>query len=440
MRKFNLIFIVLISFSVSLFSQEKSGKLIILHTNDLHSNLTGFSPEIEYSPCVTGNDSTLAGFSRIAALIDIEKKKNPDNLLVLDAGDFLMGTFFHIYEADNGFQLQLMKKMGYDVVSLGNHEFDFGPGALTEIINANRGNGEIPLLTLANVEFDKKSKDDDSFENLYNNDVVKKYQIIKKDGLKIGVFGILGDDAKDVAPNVSPLKITNRIKTAKKIVKVLEKDEQVDFIICLSHSGIWKDKNGNWIGEDVDLAKKVKGIDVIISGHTHTTINDPIWIGEIPIVQTGSQGKNLGRFEINIVDGKINSAKYKLIPVNDDISGDCNIHKEIAGQIRIIDDRLLKPMGLGYYKPLAETDYDLVCDELGDLDSSNLGPLIADALHYYVNTESGESTDVAIIAAGVIRDKFRAGINGIQTVTDVFRVVSLGEGDDDIPGYPLAKV
>ena len=103
MKKFNLIFIAILFSSIGLFSQGKSGKLIILHTNDLHSNLTGFSPEIEYSPCVTGNDSTLAGFSRIAALIDIEKRKNSDNLLVLDAGDFLMGTFFHIYEADNGF-------------------------------------------------------------------------------------------------------------------------------------------------------------------------------------------------------------------------------------------------------------------------------------------------------------------------------------------------
>lgn len=440
MKKFNLIFTVLILLSVSLFSQGKSGKLIILHTNDLHSNLTGFSPEIEYSPCVTGNDSTLAGFSRIAALIDIEKRKNSDNLLVLDAGDFLMGTFFHIYEADNGFQLQLMKKMGYDVVSLGNHEFDFGPATLTKIIDANRANGEIPLLTLANVEFNKKSEADDSFENLYATGIVKKYQIIERNGLKIGVFGILGDDAYKVAPNVAPLKITNRIKSAKKIVKILEKDEQVDFIICLSHSGVNKDKNGKWAGEDVELAKKVKGINVIISGHTHTTINDPIWIGETAIVQAGAQGKNLGRFEINIADGKINSAKYKLIPVNDDISGDCNVHKEIAGQIRIVDDRLLKPMGFGYYKSLAETDYDLVCDELGDLDSSNLGPLLADAIHYYVNTESDGSTDVALIAAGVIRDKFRTGINGIQIVSDVFRVVSLGEGEDGIPGYPLAKV
>ncbi len=436
-----ILFLALFSFlTILIFSQEKSGKLIILHTNDLHSNLTGFSPELEYTPCNEFNDSTLAGFARIATIIKNDKSKYPDNTLVLDAGDFLMGTFFHIFEAEHGFQLTLMKKMGYDVVGLGNHEFDFGPETLTRIINSSALNGGTPFLTLANVEFDDKSPDDDMFADMYNIGMIRKYHIIEKDGMKIGIFGLIGDDAKQVAPKAAPLEILDPIKSAKKIVKVLENEENVDFIICLSHSGVAKDKKGNWIGEDVELAKKVKGIDLIISGHTHTVINDPIWVNETPIVQTGSQGKNVGRFEININKGQITSAKYQLIPINDNIKGDCNIHKEIAGRIRLIDDKLLKPMGLGYYKPLAETDYELICEENGDLDSSNLGPLIADAIHYYVNEFSNENTDVSLIAAGVIRDKFRPGKNGIQTVTDVFRIVSLGEGDDDVPGYPLAKV
>lgn len=440
MKKALFLFFALFLATFALFSQNNSGKLILLHTNDMHSNLTGFSPEIEYSPCITKDDNTLAGFSRIAAIIQSERKKNPENLLVVDAGDFLMGTFFHIFEEETGFQLPLMRQMGYDVVALGNHEFDFGPATLTKIINSGLQNGEIPSLVLANVEFDKKSDKDDSFADLYNIGIVKKYQIIEKGGLRIGIFGLNGDDAKQVAPNAAPLEITNRIKTAKQIVKILEKDEKVDLIICLSHSGVGIDKNGAWTGEDVELAKKVKGIDIIVSGHTHTVINDPIWIGETPIIQTGSQGKNIGRFEINVNDGKITSAKYNLIAVDDDIYGDCNIHKDIAGQIKLVDEELLKPMGLGYYKPLAETDYELFCDEYGVLDSSNLGPLIADALYYYVNTESGESTDVTLIAAGVIRDKFRPGNKGVQTVSDVFRIVSLGEGEDGIPGYPLAKV
>lgn len=440
MMKRNILLILVLSISLISFAQNKSGKLIIIHTNDLHSNLTGFSPEIEYTPCQTNNDETIAGFARIATIISKDKDKFPENTLVVDAGDFLMGTFFHIFEPKDGFQLGLMNKMGYDIIGLGNHEFDFGPEALTQIINTSLMNGEIPALTLANVEFDKKSAEDDMFADMYNIGIIRKYQIIEKDGLKIGVFGLIGEDAKQVAPNAAPLKILDPIKSSKKIVKILQNEEEVDFIICLSHSGVKKDKKGEWAGEDVDLAKKVKGIDLIVSGHTHTTINDPIWINGTPIIQTGAQGRNVGRFEINIKEGEISSAKYQLIPINDEIEGDCKIHQEIAGRIRLVDNEILKPLGLGYYKPLAETDYELICEEYGDLDSSNLGPLIADALHYYVNEFSEEGTDIALIAAGVIRDKFRVGNEGVQTVTDVFRIVSLGEGDDDIPGYPLAKV
>ncbi|MDD3740444.1 MAG: bifunctional UDP-sugar hydrolase/5'-nucleotidase [Bacteroidales bacterium] len=442
MKKLFLL-IICVFVAISMFSQPKSGKLIIMHTNDLHSNLTGFSPELEYTPCLVGDDMTKAGFSRIAAIIDEERKVNPDNLLLVDAGDFLMGTFFHIFEEQYGFELALMGEMGYDVVGLGNHEFDFGLYKLIRIINTSikTSNGNIPALTLANVEFDDKSKGDDYwFKDLYNIGVIRPYQIVEKAGFKIGVFGLIGEDAEQVAPNAAPLKFTDRIKTSKKIVKTLLEEEQVDIVICLSHSGVSKDKHGNWTGEDVELAEKVKGIDVIVSGHTHTEIFDPIWVGSTAIVQTGSQGKNIGRFELNIQNGEIASAKYQLIPVDDKIYGDCKIHQEIAGRIKMIDDTILKPMGLGYYRALAETDYELICDEQADLDSSNLGPVISDAIIYYVNNFSPVKTDISLIAAGMVRDMIRVGNKGVQTVTDVFRVVSLGEGEDNLPGYPLAQV
>ncbi|NLB86414.1 MAG: hypothetical protein GX793_05070, partial [Bacteroidales bacterium] len=277
-------------------------------------------------------------------------------------------------------------------------------------------------------------------EKLFDKEIIKTYTIIEKENLKIGVFGILGDDATEVAPNSKPLKITNRIKTSKKIVKILREKEKVDIVICLSHSGVTKDKNGNWAGEDIELAKKVKGIDLIISGHTHTEIFDPIIVNNTPIVQTGAQGKNLGRYEMNIENGKIKSAKYQLMPVDDNIYGDCKIHQEISNRIRLIDDSILRPLNLGYFRPLAETDYNLECNEQGDLSSSNLGPLVADAIYYYVNNFSNSKTDIALVAAGVIRDKIRVGKEGVQTAVDIFRVMSLGEGEDGMPGYPLAQV
>lgn len=442
MRPYLTLFIY-IFFSASLYcqSQNQSGKFVILHTNDIHSNITGFSPELEYTPCSINDDNTVAGFSRIATIIKNEKELNPVNTLIVDAGDFLMGTLFHVLEPETGFQLNLMKKIGYDIVSIGNHEFDFGPSTLAKIINSGINNGEIPGITLSNIKFNDKSPDDDELEKLYENNTVKQYAVFEKAGFKIGVFGILGKDAYEVAPNSKPLIIENRIKTAKKIVKILRKDEKVDFIICLSHSGIYKDKKGRWNGEDVELAKKVKGIGLIVGGHTHTGLYEPVWVNGTPIVQAGSQGKNIGRFEIDINDkDNITFLNYKLIKIDDNIYGDCDIDNIIKKQIEKIDDEFLIPKGMEYNKPIVETNYELICDEYGDLAQSNLGPLLADAIYYYVNEYSEIETDISMIAAGVIRDKVRTGDMGVQTVQDIFRVVSLGEGDDGIPGYPLANV
>lgn len=442
MKNINLFLLLIVLIPFLSFAQPKSGKIIFLHTNDLHSNLTGFGPEIEYTPCLVGDDNTLGGFSRIAAVIQNERRNFPEQVIVLDAGDFLMGTFFHLFEQEHGFQLGLMKKMGYDVVSIGNHEFDFGPEALAKIINSTLKNyGDMPALTLSNIEFSKKSNKDDALEDLYNKGIIKPYTIIERGGIRIGVFGLLGIDADNVSPYKKPVKVTNRIKKAKEIVKVLKTKENVDLVVCLSHCGVAFDlKSSKWSGEDVELAEKVKGIDIIVGGHTHHEIMDPIVINNTYILQTGSQGKKIGRLEINLSQGKIANAKFQLINIDDNIYGDCKIHQEIAGRIKLIDDELLKPMNLGYYRSLAETNFELESNEQQNLDSTNLGPFIADALKYYINNYSPVKTDITMVAAGVIRDKIYVGNKGIQSAPDIFRIMSLGEGDDNIPGYPLAMV
>src|SRR6056300_1559069 len=105
------------------FSQAQ--KITILHTNDMHSRLLGFAPSSEYTPFSLNDDNTRGGFARLAHLIKEKEAQNPEGTLVLDAGDFLMGTLFHTLETKKGFQLRLMKEMGYDLAAIGNHEFDF---------------------------------------------------------------------------------------------------------------------------------------------------------------------------------------------------------------------------------------------------------------------------------------------------------------------------
>jgi 5'-nucleotidase len=417
-------------------SAQEEKKIVILHTNDLHSRLNGYSPESAYSPLITGNDNTTGGFSRIAAILKTEKNANPGITLTIDAGDFLEGTLFQALEVKTGFQLRLMKKMGYDMVCLGNHEFDLGPEKLAGIISQSLKGGEIPAVLLGNAVFNEKDHVDDALEELCPMNTISRKVVIDRDGLKIGVFSLLGKDARNVAPLAKPVKFSKQFSFARKMVKELQK-EGCDIIICVSHSGVSKDENGRWGGEDVELAESVKGINIIISGHTHTKLDKPIVINGIPVVQTGEYGQNVGRLALIWSNGKLRIDDYTLIPVDDSTIGDGEIEKLIEEQQDLVTKDILSPIGIKYSDPVAETDFQLECNINGDFKASNLGPMIADAIHYYVNKHSVEGCDVSLVAVGVIRDKI---VPGVLSAPDIFNVMSLGSGSDNIPGYPLARL
>ncbi len=430
-----LIFSVSLCLFISSYAQNER-KITIIHTNDLHSRLTGYAPESGYTPLIINDDKTVGGFARISSIIKDAKEMSDGTTLVVDGGDFLMGTLFQSLEVKTGFQLGLMKKMGYDVVCIGNHEFDYGPDKLARIVNASVKAGEIPSLLLSNAVFNKKDTDDDLLEKVFNDNIIRRKLILEKDGLKFGFFSLLGKVADENAAFAPPVTFSKQISTAKKILKELQKDG-CDIIICLSHSGVGLDKKGKWAGEDVALAKKVKGIDVIISGHTHTMLNEPIIINGIPIVQTGEYGQYVGKLSLSYVNGNVTVDGYSLIAVNDMIPGDALIHDLIEAQKKVIDAEILIPMRMDYKRPVAETDFVLECNEMGDIEGSNLGPLVADAIYSYVNNHSRAGTDVSMVAVGVIRDRI---LPGIQTASDVFRVMSMGSGKDNLPGYPLSRL
>ncbi len=421
--------------ALNVFSQE----LTILHTNDMHSKLTGYGPESEYSPLITGNDKTLGGFSRLAALFANSKTKNKDATLILDAGDFLMGSLFHAAEEETGFQLNLMKNIGYDVITIGNHEFDFGPNALANIINKAKEKGGFPDIVCSNIIFDAKSDADNKLEKLYSDNEIKEFTIIEKNGLKIAIFGLVGINAADVAPASKPVSFENPIETALKTVEKIKTKHKPDLIICLSHSGIdHKKTDGKYTGEDIELAKKVNGIDIIISGHTHSVTQKPIKVNNTYIVQTGSYIKNLGEIKLNIKDGKITEFNFQLIPVDDKILGNQLVYGKIQEQKELINNIFLKETGLTYETKVAQINFDLK-ENYSDLKSSNLGPFVADASKYYLK-KVGIIADFSMVASGTIREDLVKGENGIITVPDVFRVMSLGKGYDNVPGYPLAMI
>jgi 5'-nucleotidase len=384
---------------------------------------------------VINNDKTRSGFARIASIIKNEKAKSPGTTLVLDAGDFLMGTMFTSLEPESGFQLPLMKKMGYDVVALGNHEYDYGLDKLCDIVRSSSQQA-IPVLLAGNAIFDAKDPADDNYEKLYSDNLVSRKFIIEKDGIKFGLFSLLGKEAEGVAPKAAPLSFAKRTKFAKKMVQEL-KNEGCEVIICISHSGVEKNKKGEWSGEDAELAMKVKGLNLIVGGHSHTKLDKPLIVNGIPIVQTGEFGQNVGKISFNY-DGKaLLNVDYELIAVDDGVQGDEEVNRLIESRKEKITIDVLSPLGLSYDKPVAETDFTIEGNDLGDFINSNLGPAVADAIHYYVNTHSATGTDISMVAAGMLFDKIAVGV---QTAPDLFRVMSLGSGNDKVPGYPLSRL
>ena len=427
--------IAILLYPTLLFGEEKL--LTIIHTNDLHSHLLGFSPNIDYTPLRTGDDQTVGGWARIAAVIKLEKTRRPNPTIVLDAGDFLMGSLFHMVTREEALELGLMKEIGYDVVTLGNHEFDLMPHGLAKILNSAHQKAGMPEIVFSNPIFHPESTEDDTLEESFKKGMVKPYVIKEIQGIRIGIFGILGKDAAEVSPFARPMKFRDAIETSREMVKILREKEKTDLVICLSHSGLRKNKS---LSEDDRLAKEVPGIDLIVGGHSHTKLKNPLMVNQTMIVQAGGHGEYVGVLDLAYENGKMNLKGYKLVEIDDSIQADEKIQKKVESYIGLINERVLKKENLNFHKVLARTDFDMRSAD----DESNLGNLIADSIRWEINRIDYDRNDsvtkvvVAIDSNGVIRDDLLRGKTGNIAVCDLFRTIPLGfSRGDDTMGYPL---
>ena len=425
---------LLITAAQTLSAGEKA--FTIIHSNDLHSHLLGFSPNIDYTPYRTGDDETMGGWARIATVIKQIKRNRENPVLVLDAGDFLMGSLFHLLSREEAFELRLMKKMGYDVTTLGNHEFDLMPRGLARILTAADLRGQIPAIVHSNTVFSNESKKDDSLEEIFDKGIVRPYMVLEKEDVRIGFFGIMGKDAAEVSPFASPVRFEDPVPAARRMVRDLREKEKVDMVICLSHCGLSEDKDRS---EDEILAKEVKGIDIIISGHTHTKTDAALQVNNTIIVQAWEYGKHLGVLDIVYKDGTISLRNYQIIEIDDSIESDAQILSLIDSFEALINQEVLTREGLSFRKIIAQTDFDLEIET----DECNLGNIIADSIRWYINNHDYEPGDpvtrvaMSVISNGLIRDDIVRGKTGKVAVCDVFRSIPLGIGMDDTMGYPL---
>ena len=429
-----LIILAALLFASGSIAAEK--QLTIVHTNDMHSHFQGFSPEIDYQPFKIHADKTLGGWARVATVIKNTRKERSHPVLVLDAGDYTMGSLFHMPIREEAFELRLLKAMGYDAITFGNHEFDLKPAGLAAILKTAKAKGGMPQIVLANPVFDRKQPVLANLQDTFSETGVKPYTILQRDGLKIGIFGLLGKDAVEVSPFAKPLTFRDPAETARAMVDILRHQEKAEIVICLSHGGL---RDNPKTSEDILLAQNVPGIDVIISGHTHTKLDRPITVGKTLIVQAWCYGMQAGILDLAVNNGRISVKNYTPVMINSAIVADQQIQSMINSFKKTIDSRLLAALNLSYDKVIAETKWDMT----KTAEESPLGNLLADAIRWTVNQADSDPSDpstrvlVAVESNGVIRDNLVAGKTGKITAGDLFRTIPLGIGTDDTMGYPL---
>ncbi len=410
-------------------------RLVILFTHDLHSY---FLPQ--RVAATGGPPAERGGYAKLMTLIREIRSRAGDRTLLLDAGDFSMGTLFHTAFMTEAAELRLMAAMGYDAMTFGNHDFDFHLQGLAKALRVARAaEARLPVMVASNVVFSSDGQGDGDLRVAFREYPVEPYAVIERRGVRIGLFGILGKDAQTDTPFAKPLTFADPVETAKQMAAILREKEKVDLVVCLSHSGTSPIKEHS---EDENLARSVPGIDVIISGHTHTILPKPIVVGKTIIVSSGSYGAYLGRLALDYTKGTGAALSgYELIPIVKDIPDDPALTRRIAGFKEDLNRGYLAACGYRYDQVVAESNFDM--ETLGYAyahpGETGIGDMITDAYRYAVRKAEGqryEHIHVALEPLGLIRDSF---LKGPITVNDVFRVLSLGLGADGMPGYPLVS-
>ncbi len=273
MKRFQIVFLLSLaaSWTFSLSAQDTK-ELVLLHTSDVHSRIEPVSQHGD-------RNYGLGGFVRRAAFLDRFRKEH-SNVLLFDCGDISQGTpYYNAFQGE--VEVKLMNEMRYDAMTIGNHEFDFGMDNMARIFNM----ADFPVVC-ANY----------NLEATPLKDIVKRYVILEKHGLKIGVFG-LGAKPEGLiqASKCEGVVYQDPIRVSNDVAALL-KEEGCDVIICLSHLGIQADEY---------LIANTRHIDVILGGHSHTFMEKPkTYLNmdgkEVPLMHSGKNGVQVGRLDLTL--------------------------------------------------------------------------------------------------------------------------------------------
>ena len=438
-RKSGLILALLLIFSIlglSAAAQGNTKTLDVLFVHDTHSHLN------EFATVEDGESQIMGGFAKIKTLINEKKAENPDTL-VLDAGDFSMGTLIQVVFEEEASEIRMLGSLGVEVTTLGNHEFDYKAKGLANMMNNAVASGDVlPEMIVCNVAWDSMkaaglTEDQQMLYEAFENYGVKDYTVIEKGDVKIAVTGVFGEDCLACVPNC-PLEFENPVEAVKETVAEIQANEDVDMIVCVSHSGTWEDEDKS---EDEILAKSVPELDLIISGHTHTKLDKPIQHGDTYIVSAAEYGKYLGSLSMTQKDdGRWTLDDYELITVSEDIEEDAETQGKVDALMAMVDEKYLEQFGYTKDQVLCTNEIDFApqSDTSEKHTENNLGSIIADAYTYAAEQILGADTvAVSVAPSGTIRDSYA---RGDITTENVYNSFSLGIGKDGIPGYPLIGI
>lgn len=420
----------------------------LIQSTDVHHRAEGTGPSASYG---TASDTTIGGYARMATVIKSiqESKKNAGiPTLLVDSGDFLMGTVYDMTLGDVPVAMEFMNLMNYDAITLGNHEFDYGPEALASFFNSARGDDgsgfTVPVIA-SNLETSTEDTGDDGIEALINADAIEDTRLIElSNGLKIGIIGLLGLDAEADAPLASPLAFRNDMSDPDDVAVIQEKVDYLKnqlgahIVIALSHSGM-ADPDTDPSGDDIDLANAVTGIDIIASGHYHIQTQNVVTENGVKIFCAGYYGESIAQLDVTVTIGTgVTSASLE----NHELTPDTALDDSVSYLLGITDASIsaaLNSYGLPSINDIiAGTD----SDNLGRPSVSGengMGNLVSDAVRYMAG---GAVQTVGTVANGVIRNGFELG----QSISfaDLYSVLPLGMSPDssqqNVPGYPLMLV
>ncbi len=409
----------------------------IMHTNDEHSALLP-RPYVDYHP--DRPDTTVGGFARISTVagqIRNAKSTIGEETIMISAGDYIGGApYCWLIPGGESPELSVMRAIGYDILTIGNHEFDYGSEILAQYYR--RAGYPATNRTMALLS----SNLDIPIEHPLAGVGSKNVHILElNNGLRLGFFGLLGDAASGLAAKKYPIEIINTVKAARESVEKLQEME-ADVIIAVTHSGLYEDRR---------LAKKVPEIDIIVAGHCHTPLYKPMFVDDTILVQSGVRLSYLGVLELayNTNDGALrirnedNEIPF-LIPIDDSIEEDPVVARIIDDYTKKLNNlvrRLTNNMVRNIDDFILYSEFEL---EAGPpLKESIFGNFLTDGMRLMVEEITGEKVDFAIQANGVIRQSVYPGtmkdsLNKINFY-DFVSTIGLGAGKTGSPGYPLTS-